>query len=116
MRVLMLSQFYPPTLGGEEQHVQALGKALAARGHSVAVATLGQRGLPEREQDGAVRVYRLQGAAQRIPWLYQESVRRHTPPAPDPELTWRLRRVLAEERPAIVHAHNWLVHSFLPLK
>jgi glycosyltransferase involved in cell wall biosynthesis len=27
-----------------------------------------------------------------------------------------LRRVVQQEQPDIVHAHNWLVHSFLPLK
>ena len=27
-----------------------------------------------------------------------------------------MRRVLSEEKPQVVHAHNWIVHSFLPLK
>ena len=116
MRVLMLSQFYPPTLGGEEQHVRALSAALAARGHTTAVATLWRAGLPEVETEGNVTVYRLRGVAQRVPWAYQETDRRHTPPIPDPELVWRLRTIVMRERPHIVHAHNWLVHSFLPLK
>lgn len=116
MRVLMLTQFYPPTLGGEEQHVRALSAALAARGHDVSVATLRQPGTAEEELDGAVRVHRLRGVAQRISRLYQRTDRRHVPPMPDPGLAWQLRRVLARERPQIVHAHNWLVHSYLPLK
>jgi glycosyltransferase involved in cell wall biosynthesis len=115
MRILMLSQFYPPVPGGEEQHVRALSAALAARGHTVAVATQWQRGLPEIEQEGPVRVYRERGTVQRLPWLYQDAERHHTPPLPDPEMTWALRRVLARERPQIVHAHNWLIHSYLPL-
>lgn len=112
----MLSQFYPPTLGGEEQHVHALSTSLAARGHSTSVATLWRPGLPEIETDKGVTVYRIRGVAQRIPWAYQESDRRHTPPVPDPELAWHLRTVVMRERPDIVHAHNWMVHSFLPLK
>lgn len=116
MRILMLSQFYPPTVGGEEQHVQTLSRELAARGHDVAVATLWHRGLAPFERDHGVRVYRLRGALQRLRWLYRESGRRHAPPCPDPALALALRRVAARERPEIVHAHNWLVHSFLPIK
>jgi glycosyltransferase involved in cell wall biosynthesis len=112
----MLAQFYPPTIGGEEQHVRTLSAELAARGHRVAVATLWHEGLPEFELDGAVRVHRIKGTAQRAGWLFSESGRRHAPPLPDPELTLALRRVVKLERPQIVHAHNWLVHSFVPIK
>ena len=114
MRVLMLSQFYPPIIGGEEQHVRALGRALVERGHSVAVATLWHEGLPELELDGEVRVYRVWSSVGRLAALFS-SERRFAPPAPDPEATLALRRLIARERPDVVHAHNWLVHSFLPL-
>ena len=40
MRILMLSQFYPPIIGGTEQHVRNLSIELASRGHEVAVATI----------------------------------------------------------------------------
>ena len=40
MRILQLSQFYPPVIGGEERHVRNLGAALAQRGHHVSVGTL----------------------------------------------------------------------------
>ena len=116
MRILMLAQFYPPTVGGEEQHVRTLSTELAARGHRVAVATLWNDGLPEFELDGRVRVYRIKGASQKATWLFSDAKRRHVPPFPDPGLVLGLRRVVATERPEIVHAHNWLVHSFLPLK
>ena len=112
----MLSQFYAPVVGGEERHVQDLSIALAARGHDVAVATLAQAGRADFEIDHGVRVYRLRGSLQRATWLFKEAERRHAPPLPDPELTWALRRVVMQERPHVVHAHNWLVHSFLPLK
>jgi glycosyltransferase involved in cell wall biosynthesis len=42
MRILLLAQFFPPDIGGEERHVLNLANTLAARGHEVAVAT--QRG------------------------------------------------------------------------
>ena len=116
MRILMLSQFYPPIIGGEERHVRNLGTLLAARGHKVAVATIWHKGLPEFEDDQGVRVYRIHGTAQRMAGLFSDAGHMHAPPFPDPELTWTIKSIIRRERPEIVHAHNWLVHSFLPLK
>jgi glycosyltransferase involved in cell wall biosynthesis len=116
MRILLLSQFYPPVIGGEERHVRNLGAALVQRGHHVSVGTLIHPGSPETELDGAVRVHRLRGTLQRLSGLYTDSERRHAPPFPDPELVLALRRLVAQERPDIVHAHNWIYASFLPIK
>lgn len=116
MRVLMLAQFYPKTIGGEERHVQDLGMHLAKRGHEVSVATIWHPGSLDFEMDNGVRVHRVHGTAQRVQRLYRETMRRHAPPFPDVELTMGLRKIIQRERPEIVHAHNWLVHSFLPLK
>lgn len=116
MRILMLTQFYPPIIGGEERHVRNLSRELVARGHVVSVATLWQDGAPEFEYDQGVRVYRIRASVQRMAVLFSEKNRRHAPPFPDPELLCALRRIILYERPDIVHAHNWLVHSFTPLK
>lgn len=116
MRILLLSQFYPPVIGGEERHVRNLGRALAQSGHAVSVGTSALSGSPDTELDGAVRVHRLRGTLQRWSGLYRDSERRHAPPFPDPELMRALRRLVSEERPDIVHAHNWIYASFLPLK
>ena len=115
MRILMLAQFYPPIMGGIERHVQDLGAALAARGHQVSVATLWHKELPEFEMDGAVQVYRIRGTMQRFTSLFTTE-QQHSPPFPDPEVTFALHRVIAQVRPEIVHAHNWIIRSFLPLK
>ncbi len=116
MRILMLSQFYHPIFGGAERHVRDLSAALAARGHDVAIATIWHRGLPEDEVDGAVRVHRLKSSTQRAEFLFSELTRFHAPSFPDPELLRGLRRVVQLEQPDIIHAHDWLVYSFLPLK
>ncbi len=116
MRILMLAQFYPPTMGGEEQHVRTLSHALARRGHQVAVATLWHKGMPEFELDEDVRVYRIRSTMQRAGFIFSDSVRPHAAPFPDPEAVLELKRVVTREQPEIVHAHNWLLHSFLPLK
>jgi glycosyltransferase involved in cell wall biosynthesis len=116
MRILMLSQFYPPTQGGEEQAVRNLSVALASRGHRVAVATLRSPDLLDEEVVDGVQVYRIQGSIQRAERVFSESGRRHAPPFPDPELMLALYRIVRRERPHIVHAHNWLGYQYLPLK
>jgi glycosyltransferase involved in cell wall biosynthesis len=116
MRILMLAQFYPPIAGGIEQHVRTLSIELVLRGYDVAVATMRHKGQPEFAIDQGVRVYRIRSSVQRIPWLFSDSERQYPTPLPDPETMLELRRVILKEQPQIVHAHNWLVRSFLPLK
>ncbi len=115
MRVLMVTDFYHPSSGGVEQHVRGLSRELVARGHEVAVATLRAPGLPELELDAGVRIHRLASTAQRMPWLYSQP-RPWAPPVPDPETMLALNRVLSKEQPQVVHGHDWLVRSFVPLK
>jgi glycosyltransferase involved in cell wall biosynthesis len=113
MRVLLLSQFYAPVVGGVERVVEDVARALVRRGHEVSVATL-SIGTPT-ELDG-VSVYRLRTSTQRLPGIHREPDRPHAPPAPDPEAVFALRRIVARVRPDVVHAHDWLVHSYLPLR
>ena len=49
MRILLLAQFFPPDIGGEERHVFNLANTLAERGHEVAVATQRMAGVPDQE-------------------------------------------------------------------
>ena len=53
MKILLLAQFLPPMLGGEERHVWTLARALAARAHEVTLLgfATGPRGAG-REQLG----------------------------------------------------------------
>src|SRR5947207_12896879 len=116
MSILMMTQFYPPVIGGEEQHVRTLSIELVLRGHEVAIVTLRQEGQPELEIDQGVRIYRIYGLMQRATFLFSNKALRQSPPFPDPQALWSIRRVILREHPDIVHAHNWIVHSFLPLK
>jgi glycosyltransferase involved in cell wall biosynthesis len=116
MRILMLTEFYPPLVGGVEQVVRMLSRDLVARGHDVSVATIHTPGQPEVEDDGGVHVYRLRGLTQRFGSLFSDPKRPFHPPAADPLLTKGIRDVIAAERPDIVHAHSWMLYSFLPLK
>ena len=119
MRILQLAQFYPPVIGGEERHVYNLSGALASLGHDVHVATLAVPGsgpapsaLAEQTE---VTVHRLESLGARIPALYAASDRPLALPVPDPLVSRGLRRVIAEVRPDVVHAHNWIINSYLPL-
>ena len=113
MRVLMLTQFYPPILGGQERHVRDLAHALVTRGHDVEVATIGVDGDYGTAADGPVVVHRLRSTAQRIPRVYTEPDRPHALPLPDPELRAGIGRLLAERRFDVAHAHDWIVNSAL---
>ncbi len=115
MRILMVAQSFSPVVGGEERIVEDLSAELSRRGHEVAVATLRQPlGEPPPREDG-VEVELLESSVHRIPGVPVDSERRYAPPAPDPLTVRDLRRVVDRRRPDVVHAHNWLVHSYLPL-
>jgi glycosyltransferase involved in cell wall biosynthesis len=116
MRILMISDFYHPVLGGVEKHVRSLSTALVERGHHVAVATLQCDDFPSFEVDQGVHVHRIRGSAQRLAGLFSHPDRPWAPPLPDPELLWSLRRIVAKEQPDIVHGHDWLARSYVPLK
>ena len=116
MRILMITDFYPPIRGGVEHHVQNLSATLAERGHSVSVVTQWQQGLDKFELARGVRVHRIRGTVQRVGRLFSNPRRTWAPPTPDPQFLWGLRQVVAQERPQIIHGHDWLARSFLPLK
>lgn len=114
MRVLLLSQFFPPVIGGEERHVRALGLELQRRGHDVVVGTVAVPGTQVGTDvvDG-LQVHRLKSSTSRLSGLYSEDARPHLPPLPDPELTYGLLQLRRQFAPDVVHAHNWIVNSWL---
>ncbi len=122
MRVLLLAQFYPPVIGGEERHVRNLAVALAARGHDVHVGTLrvgdevhGLAGARPPDDPG-VTVHLLDNVGHRAPGIYPTSDRPLALPVPDPLTTRDLRALAARLHPDVVHTHNWIVNSWLPLR
>jgi glycosyltransferase involved in cell wall biosynthesis len=116
MRILLVAQFFPPDIGGEERHVFNLANTLAERGHEVAVATQRMVDVPDQETlASGVRVHRFATAAMRFPGVYSTN-RTHHPPLPDPLGVRELSRITRQERPHIVHAHNWIVNSAVALR
>lgn len=59
MRILFLSNFYPPHgQGGYEQLCQEVATLLAARSHTLCVLTSRTKGVPNVEEDGSVNIHR----------------------------------------------------------
>lgn len=116
LRVMMLTESYLPLAGGIERHVLSLSRELVARGHDVSVVTLWHPNLPSFERDDQIRIYRVHGAMEDAIVRWGHTGRVYAPPCPDPRTLWGLHRIVQREQPDIIHAHNWLVHSYLPLK
>ena len=110
----MVSDFYQPFIGGVEVVVRNLARELNTRGHDVSVATIWSDGLAAYEKDGGVSVHRIRPTVARLDSLFKQH-RNWAPPLPDPGAVAGLRRVVSAERPQIVHGHDWLARSLLPL-
>ena len=113
MKVLLVTDSYPPLIGGATRAAQQLGRQLHRRGHQVAVATAWQRGAPAYEDDAGVHVHRVRGLVSRVPSLSADPVRYTPPPFPDPEMAWRLVRVIRRTRPDVIHSYGWITYSCL---
>jgi glycosyltransferase involved in cell wall biosynthesis len=112
LRILFVSDFYPPLIGGAELQQQLLAEELAARDHEVLVATVWQNGLRTLETDGRVTVRRMKGLTLRLPWAFADPTRRrYHPPFPDPAIVFTLVRMIRDFRPDVVHASAWIAHS-----
>jgi glycogen synthase len=112
VRILILAQFYPPDIGGEERHVRNLAASLAGRGHDVDVVTTALPAAPPGiTHEAGVRVTRVSTLAQRLGHLYSDPNRPHAMPWPDPSMGRAIESLVNERRYDVAHAHNWIVNS-----
>jgi glycosyltransferase involved in cell wall biosynthesis len=116
MRVLQVTDSYPPAPGGLERAVWVLSRELAARGHHVEVATLDRPGSPALEQDGGVTVRRLTGWTRHLRRFAADPNHQLHPTVADPPLVRLLQELVDATRPDIVHVHGWILHSCLRLR
>jgi glycosyltransferase involved in cell wall biosynthesis len=110
MHVLVVSDYYPPFIGGGHRATRALARRLRAAGHVVTVGTVSHPGIPRRESDDGVEVRRLPHLRAPLP-LRRGRRQEHHPPFPDPLTTLALRRVVRETQPAVVYAYGWIAYS-----
>jgi glycosyltransferase involved in cell wall biosynthesis len=110
-RVLLVTDAYPPLIGGADRAVQLLGYELRDRGHAVGVVTAWQPDLPREEDDQGIRVHRLRDLTSHARFLSTNPHKHTPPPIPDPEVTWRFRRLVGRLSPDIVHSYGWITYS-----
>ncbi|WP_035802950.1 glycosyltransferase family 4 protein [Kitasatospora mediocidica] len=115
MRIVQLTDFYRPTIGGLERHVDSLSQEFVRLGHETTVLTLQIGDRPARETIDGVRIERIQAWSGRMPQLYEDPERPFHPTVPDPGALMALRAAVRRIRPDIVHSHSWLQYSYFPL-
>lgn len=111
LRVLLVTDSYPPLVGGATFWSQQVARQMSERGHTVELATTWQPGAPAHETDGKVEVHRLRDLTSRVPGISADPYRHNPPPFPDPEAVLRLRRLIKKFKPDLVHSYGWLTHS-----
>ncbi len=109
---MILAQFYPPDIGGEERHARNLAAALVERGHRVDVVTtaLPSAGEGVREEAG-VLVHRVTSSAQTIGLLHSDARRPHALPVADRAMRRAIASLMSAQHYDVAHAHNWIVNS-----
>jgi len=111
LSILIVSDHYPPYIGGAHRQTQLLAHELHQRGHDVNVATVWSGGLPEEEDDAGVRVFRLKQLRTWLPGVVSDRKQRYQPPFPDPITVSALRRLIRRFKPDVVHAYGWFSYS-----
>lgn len=111
LRILIVSDHYPPFIGGAHRQTQLLSHMLMQRGHQVSVATVWQPGMAEVQNDAGVSVHRLKQVRAILPAFARGKKQRHQPPFPDPVTVWGLRRLINEFKPNVIHSYGWFSYS-----
>ncbi|MEZ4861443.1 MAG: glycosyltransferase family 4 protein [Caldilineaceae bacterium] len=111
LNILLVSDHFPPFLGGAHRQSHLLMQELAKRGHQVTVVTSWQPGARPEEQMGAVTIYRLKEMRTLLAGMIRDNHQRHHPPYPDPVTVWGLRRLINRVQPDVVHSHGWFGYS-----
>jgi glycosyltransferase involved in cell wall biosynthesis len=111
MRILVVSDYYPPYIGGAHRQTQLLARELVKRGHDVHVATYWQPGMPAVENDSGFPVYRIKQLRAILPGANEHQSQLHGTPFPDPVTVWQLGRVIRRVKPEVIHAYGWITFS-----
>ncbi|GIE84474.1 glycosyltransferase family 4 protein [Actinoplanes regularis] len=118
MRILQLSNLYTPVIGGLERSIATSSEELVRRGHEVTVLTLATPASRARDETiNGVRVHRVRSVANTVlPRLNSDPGKPFHPTAPDPLTAAAIARLLRAEHYDVVHSHDWLMYSYLPLR
>jgi glycosyltransferase involved in cell wall biosynthesis len=103
MRIAVVNNFFPPRAGGSAGQADALAKGYAAAGHEVLVITAAYRDAPAVEERDGFRIVRLPSwtlpnTRLKVNFDLQFTLR--------PSLRRRVRELLDEFRPDVLHQHG----------
>jgi glycosyltransferase involved in cell wall biosynthesis len=118
VRVLELTELYPPDIGGTQRHVARQAEELTRRGHEVTVLThaVGDSEARELTPEGITVLRTSAPWLSRLPGFMQNPRQRYSPPAPEPKTVRLIRKLIKDQRPDVILAHNWLIYSYLTFK
>jgi glycosyltransferase involved in cell wall biosynthesis len=116
LRILSATDLFEPAVGGLERAVDALGAAMAARGHHVRVATLALPDVAPIAQINGQTIHRLPGWQRALRGAYQDPARPFHPTIADPGIVRGIIRLVDEIQPDVLHAHGWILHSCIQVK
>jgi glycosyltransferase involved in cell wall biosynthesis len=111
MRILLVSDHYPPAIGGAERQTYLLAQVFAEQGYEITVAVPWYKGSERVHRDGRVTVVRVRQLRTALTWLVRDQRLRHAPPFPDPITIRDLRGLIQRFRPDVVHSHGWITYS-----
>jgi L-malate glycosyltransferase len=100
MRILVLCHEYPPIGGGGGRVAQDLCEGLAKRGHEITLLTANCGGLPAVEDQGGVRIIRL-NSGRKFPYKAGLGAMTGFVWAS----FWKSLQVISNNRPDVVHVH-----------
>ncbi|WIM95147.1 glycosyltransferase family 4 protein [Actinoplanes oblitus] len=117
MKILHLSNLYAPVIGGLERSIATSSEELVRRGHEVTVLTCATPAAPGHDTINGVRVHRVRSVANTLlPAMNENPGKPFHPTMPDPLATAAIARLLRAEHFDVVHSHDWLMYSYLPLR
>lgn len=103
MRIAVVNNFYPPRVGGSAHMAESLAKGYVKAGHEVLVITAEYPNAPAEEESDGVRVVRVPAA--RMPKT-KLAVNFDLAFASRPSLPKRLRQLLGDFKPDVIHQHG----------
>jgi glycogen(starch) synthase len=106
MRICLVNEYFPPFApGGAEWSMDALGRALAERGHGVLVVTPNYGAAPDERRDG-LRIVRFPFPVRLPPGRTSVSRKWLANPVTYLYAAWWLWRIARRERVEVIHVQN----------